>query len=78
MNEVRTYEAIISKARRGVMRVLHDQTQDLYDALTCAGLRTDLWPEAPGDAHDNPARALEEAFERIERYLEAVEARETS
>ena len=57
---------------------LDKQAQDLYDALTCAGIRLDLWPAAPGDDQDCPAWTLEEAFERIEAYLSAVKAREAA
>jgi hypothetical protein len=57
---------------------LTNQAQDLYDALTCAGIRHDLWPAAPGDDEDCPAWDLEEAFQKIESYLAAVKAREAA
>jgi hypothetical protein len=51
---------------------LNNAAQDLYDALTCAGIRTDLWPAAPGDPDDSLGNRLEEAFCIITDYVRAV------
>lgn len=45
--------------------------QNLYDRLTCAGLRHDLWPAAPGDDEDFLGNRLEEAFCAISDYIDA-------
>lgn len=47
--------------------------QDLYDRLTCAGMRHELWPPSPGDPTNHPGFRLEEAFEVISDYIDGWE-----
>lgn len=40
--------------------------QNLYDHLTCAGLRCGMWPDS------DSASDLDEAFASIEEYIDAL------
>lgn len=51
---------------------LRDMAQDLYDGLTCAGIRNDLWPALPAEGDDSPGNRLEDAFVHIDRYIETL------
>jgi hypothetical protein len=52
---------------------LMKHAQDLYDELTCAGIRNELWP-APAEDDDALGNRLERAFEAINDYIDAVKS----
>jgi hypothetical protein len=55
---------------------LRDAAQDLYDGLTCWGIRGDLWPAGPGDPDDHLGNRLEDAFCTIDAYIAELRRRE--
>ena len=51
---------------------LRDMAQDLYDGLTCAGIRMELWPALPAEDDDALGNRLESAFAAIDDYIKRM------
>lgn len=51
---------------------LRDMAQDLYDGLTCAGIRGEIWPALPAEDADALGNRIEDAFVIIDDYIDRL------
>lgn len=71
MKTLWTYDDTKTRDELDIINAVH-MTQNLYDHLTCAGLRHNLWPGTEEDASSHPGDRLEDAFSILSEYIDEM------